>query len=239
MSAQPKDAEQPPAAEKSADLHLSVGTVLNLQNLSDKSGTRLQSKVLGFLDGHSILAVMPGGALLPVDLRAGDEIAVRYLMGRSVCGFLTRVLRVCTLPFPYFHLEFPKEVQRMDVRRAERVQVALAGQAQATTGTYTVEIRDLSATGAMLSSAQELGLVNDSLQLSFELTFGEITRQLATSASIRNASPVAKTDAGAALYRYGVQFQDLPESDRIFVRGFVFEQLASRGSVTALFAPGS
>jgi hypothetical protein len=35
-----------------------------------------------------------------------------------------------------------------------------------------------------------------------------------------------------------VQFQDLSEDDRIFVRGFVFEQLASRGAVTALFAPG-
>jgi c-di-GMP-binding flagellar brake protein YcgR len=233
-----KSAEQPPAADKPADLHLSVGTVLNLQNLSDKSGTRLQAKVLGFLDGHSILAVMPGGALLPVDLRAGDDIAVRYLMGRSVCGFRTRVLRVCTLPFPYFHLEFPKDVQRMDVRRAERVQVAMPGQVQAAGATVAVEIRDLSATGAMLSAPQELGAVDDPLQLSFELTFGEITRQLATSATIRNASPVAKTDTGAPLYRYGLQFHDLAEGDLIFVRGFVFEQLASRGSVTALFAPG-
>jgi c-di-GMP-binding flagellar brake protein YcgR len=239
VSVQLKSTEQPPASEKPADPHLSVGTVLNLQNLSDKSGTRLQAKVLGFLDGHSILAVMPGGALLPVDLRAGDEIAVRYLMGRSVCGFRTRVLRVCTLPFPYFHLGFPKDVQRMDVRRAERVQVAMPGQVQAAGATVAVEIRDLSATGAMLSSPQELGAVNDALQLAFELTFGEITRQLTTSATIRNASPATKTDAGAPLYRYGLQFQDLPESDRIFVRGFVFEQLASRGSITALFAPGS
>jgi len=238
VTAQPQSAQQPPAPDKPAELHLSVGTVLNLQNLSDKSGSRLQAKVLGFLDGLSILAVMPGGALLPVDLRGGDEIAVRYLMGRSVCGFRTRVLRVCTLPFPYFHLEHPKEVQRMDVRQAERVQVAMPGKAHVGDAQTAVEIRDLSATGAMLSAPQELGQVNDTVQLAFELTFGEITRQFSTTASIRNASPVAKTDAGAPLYRYGVQFQDLPEPDRIFVRGFVFEQLANRGSITALFAPG-
>jgi c-di-GMP-binding flagellar brake protein YcgR len=231
-------AAPPPAADKPTDLHLSIGTVLNLQNLSDKSGTRLQAKVLGFLDGHSILAVMPGGALLPVDLRAGDEIAVRYLMGRSVCGFRTNVLRVCTLPFPYFHLDYPKEVQRMDVRRAERVQVALPGRAQIGTGTVELQIRDLSATGAMLSAPEDLGQVDSVINLSFELTFGEITRQLATGASIRNASPAAKTELGAQVFRYGVQFQDLSEADRIFVRGFVFEQLASRGSVTALFTPG-
>jgi c-di-GMP-binding flagellar brake protein YcgR len=231
-------AQQPPASERPTDLHLSVGTVLNLQNLSDKSGTRLQAKVLGYLDGHSILAVMPGGALLPVDLRAGDEIAVRYLMGRSVCGFRTHVLRVCTLPFPYFHLDYPKEVQRMDVRRAERVQVALPGKAQVGSNPVPVEIRDLSATGAMLSAAQELGLVDETVKLSFELTFGEITRQLTVTASIRNASPAAKMNGGGPVFRYGVQFQDLPEPDRIFVRGFVFELLANRGSIAALFAPG-
>lgn len=237
-NALPTAAPPPSAAQRPVELHLSVGTVLNLQNLSDKSGTRLQAKVLGFLEGQSILAVMPGGALLPVDLRAGDEIAVRYLMGRSVCGFRTNVLRVCTLPFPYFHLEYPKEVQRMDVRRAERVQVALPGRAQVGANTVEVQIRDLSATGAMLSAPQELGQVDGIVDLSFELTFGEITRQLTTGASIRNASPAAKTELGGPVFRYGVQFQDLSESDRIFVRGFVFEQLASRGAITALFTPG-
>jgi c-di-GMP-binding flagellar brake protein YcgR len=237
-NALPTSAPPPPAPEKPAELHLSVGTVLNLQNLSDRSGTRLQAKVLGFLEGLSILAVMPGGALLPVDLRAGDEIAVRYLMGRSVCGFRTNVLRVCTLPFPYFHLEYPKEVQRMDVRRAERVQVALPGRVELGAGPVQVQIRDLSATGAMLSAPQELGQVDGMVNVSFELTFGEVTRQLATGAAIRNAAPPSKAEAGGQVFRYGVQFQDLSEDDRIFVRGFVFEQLASRGSVTALFTPG-
>lgn len=235
MSAQLKTAELT-TADKPTDLHLTIGTVLNLQNLSDGSGgTRLQAKVLGFLDGTSILAVMPGAALLPVDLRAGDDIAVRFLMGRSVCGFRTRVLRVCTLPFPYFHLDFPKEVQRMDVRRAERVQVAMPGQIQAAGAAVAVEIRDLSATGAMISVTQELGALNDTLHLSFELTFGEITRQLGISTTIRNLTPPVKNDAGAQAYRYGLQFEDLPEGDRIFIRGYVFEQLASRGSVSALF----
>jgi hypothetical protein len=127
----------------------------------------------------------------------------------------------------------------MDVRRAERVQVALPGRAEVDGGTVEVQIRDLSATGAMLSAPQALGEVDAVVNMSFELTFGDITRQLATGASIRNASPAAKTELGAPVFRYGVQFQDLSEADRIFVRGFVFEQLASRGSVTSLFTPGS
>jgi c-di-GMP-binding flagellar brake protein YcgR len=224
-------------ASRHIDLHLTIGTVLNLQNLSDKNGTRLQVRVLGYLDGRSILAAMPGGALLPVDLRAGDEMAVRYLMGRSVCGFRSRVLRVCTLPFPYFHLDYPTEVQRMDVRRSERVQVALAGKCEIAGGhSVPVEIRDLSSTGAMLSASEKLGAVSDNVRVSFELTFGEITRQLSVTTSIRNAVPTERNDGGGHVFRYGIQFQDLSEADRIFVRGFVFEQLVSRGSVTTLFA---
>jgi c-di-GMP-binding flagellar brake protein YcgR len=126
----------------------------------------------------------------------------------------------------------------MDVRRAERVQVALAARAQLGAGTVEVQLRDLSATGAMVSAPEELGQVDSVVNLSFELTFGEITRQLTTNATIRNASPAVRTEAGSQVFRCGVQFQDLSEADRIFVRGFVFEQLASRGAVTALFAPG-
>jgi hypothetical protein len=36
-----------------------------------------------------------------------------------------------------------------------------------------------------------------------------------------------------------MQFQGLDENDRIFLRGFVFEQLAARGGVSTLLAPAA
>ena len=241
MSATPETIAQEPAASaarRPADLQLVVGTVLNLQVLSEKGGPRVQARVLGYLEGQSVMAALPGATLLPTDLRLGDEIAVRYLVGRSVCGFKTRVVRVCTSPYPYFHLDYPEEVERMDVRSAERVQVALPARLETGAQTVDVEVRDLSATGAMLSSASEIGEVGDVVKLSMELTFGAITRQVSTAATIRNATPAPEGGEDSAL-RYGVQFEEQSEADHIFVRGFVFEQLASRAGVASLFAPAA
>jgi hypothetical protein len=224
--------EEGSAARRPADLQLTVATVLNLQVLSERGNPRAQARVLGYLEGRSILAVLPGAALLPTDLRLDDEVAVRYLVGRSVCGFKTRVIRICTSPYPYFHLEYPDEVQKMDVRSAERVQVTLPARLEAGAQTMEVEVRDLSATGAMLSSAREIGQIGDAVKLSIELTFGDVTRRISTAATIRNAA----TESGEeAPLRYGVQFEALSEDDHVFVRGFVFEQLASRAGVVSLF----
>jgi hypothetical protein len=234
----PESTPQAPA-NAPADLQLAVGTVLNLQNLSDKSGSRIQVRVLGYLEGQSIIATLPGAFLLPTDLRLGDEVTARYLMGRSVCGFKTRVVRVCISPYPYFHLEYPNDVQRMDVRQAERAQVSLAAHAEGGSGTAQVELRDLSAGGALVVATGELGNVGDALKLSFELTFGDVTRQMSTGATIRSATPLQRQESDESVFRYGVQFQDLDESDRIFVRGFVFEQLAGHGGAGALFAPAA
>jgi c-di-GMP-binding flagellar brake protein YcgR len=239
VSAVPDPAPQEdtaPPTRRPTDLQLMVGTVLNLQVLSERGGPRVQARVLGYLEGQSVIAALPGATLLPTDLRLGDEIAVRYLVGRSVCGFKTRVIRVSTSPYPYFHLLYPDDVQRMDVRSAERVQVALPARLDVGTQALDVEVRDLSATGAMLSTPREVGQVGDAVKLSMELTFGEITRQVSTAATIRNTAPAPEGGEDTTL-RYGVQFDGLSEADHIFVRGFVFEQLASRAGVAPQFAP--
>jgi hypothetical protein len=128
----------------------------------------------------------------------------------------------------------------MDVRGAERVQVALPARLDGGAGTVEIELRDLSATGANLSSPREIGQIGDAVKLSMELTFGEVTRQVSTAATIRNATSTQQQEGGeATLWRYGVQFQDLPEADYIFVLGFVFEQLASRGGAVSVVAPAA
>jgi hypothetical protein len=126
----------------------------------------------------------------------------------------------------------------MDVRSAERVQVALPARLETGAQTVDVEVRDLSATGAMLSSASQIGEIGDVVKLSMELTFGAFTRQVSTAATIRNAIPATEGGEDSGL-RYGVQFDELAEAEHIFVRGFVFEQLASRAGVASLFAPAA
>ena len=72
-------------------LSLPVGILLNLQILGHRSGHRIQAKVLGYKPGESLIAEVPGARLLPIDLRLGDELAVRCLVGRRIIGFMCTV----------------------------------------------------------------------------------------------------------------------------------------------------
>lgn len=215
------------------DLRLAVGTPLHLQVISEKHGLRVQARVLGYLEGHSILAVMPATGLSPADLRLGDELAVRYLVGRSVYGFASQVIRLSTSPYPYFHLAYPQEVEKMDVRQAERVAVAVPVRIQAAGTELDAELRDLSASGAMVHCQQRIGEAGEAVRVCFQLTFGDVTRSITTGAAIRNTS-AASPGGDDAAFLHGIQFQGLDENDRVLLRGFVFEQLVARSSVSIL-----
>src|SRR6476620_7665573 len=106
-------------------LSLPVGILLNLQILGDRSGHRIQAKVLGYKPGESLIAEVPGARLLPIDLRLGDELAARCLVGRRIIGFVCTVIRICTSPYPYFHLTFPERVEQTEVRQGERAAIAI------------------------------------------------------------------------------------------------------------------
>src|SRR6476661_10977761 len=115
-------------------LSLPVGISLNLQVLGDRSGHRIQAKVLGYKPGESLIAEVPGARLLPIDLRLGDELAARCLVGRHILGFKCTVLRVCTSPYPYFHLSYPERIEQTEVRQDERAAVAIRARVSAGTG---------------------------------------------------------------------------------------------------------
>jgi c-di-GMP-binding flagellar brake protein YcgR len=205
-------------------LTLPVGILLNLQILGDRSGHRIQAKVLGYKPGESLIAEVPGARLLPIDLRLGDELAARCLVGRRIIGFMCTVLRVCTSPYPYFHLTFPQRVEQTEVRQSERAAIAIPTRVSTLSEEkIDAEIRDISASGAMLSVKQPVGEIGQKIRVAFDLKFAQISRSLEFAAIIRNVNMVQGQNPPQ--YRVGIQFQDIAEQDGLFVVGFVYEHL--------------
>lgn len=209
-------------------LLLAIGTPLNVQVLSDRSGLRLAARVLGMLEGESIMAHVPSAGFEPLELRLGDEVAVRCLSGRTVYGFKTTVVRVCVSPYPYFHLAFPGRVELVQVRQSERVAMFAPVTVGLASGEHVkAELRDLSATGALLVTPLELGTIDDIVQLEFDLALDDLRRSLKLCASIRNSGALYAGSGESARFRCGVQFEKPSEPDRLFLLGFVYERLAS------------
>jgi len=217
------------------ELALSFGAMLHLQVVGDRSANRLQARVLGYKPGESIIVDVPGTGFLPTELRLNDSVAARGLIGRHIIGFKCTVLRVCTSPYPYFHLSFPEAVERIALRQSERVAVAIPATITTASGAAVeAELGDLSASGAMLLAPTDLAAhAGDRVQIGFELTFAQVTRRVKLTAMIRNVSSASGSGGDPTLERIGVEFE-LAEEERLFVLSYVYECLAkTRGSVDA------
>ena len=56
---------------------------------------------------------------------------VSFRVGREIVGFRTAVLQVCAQPYAYLHLSYPDDVQRVEIRKNERVPVSIPAQVHA------------------------------------------------------------------------------------------------------------
>ncbi len=212
-------------------LKLQVGDIVQLQHVEPEKEGRYAVTVIGFLPGESLLVTMPRVNGKVRFIREGQSFAVRLLRGSHVHGFMAKVLQTAVKPYPYLHLSFPKEVESIAVRNAERVETRLPAEARNTrmpdTEEYwrTITIRDLSASGARLESGNPLGEAGEMLQLRFQLLVCGVEEDLNVAADIRNVVLRGKGEAeGGQRYSTGIEFHLLNRFQKVLLHDYVLEQ---------------
>jgi c-di-GMP-binding flagellar brake protein YcgR len=218
--------------EHAPPLRLAIGTPLNIQILTDINGARFNARVLGMLEGASVIAHLLNAQ---ERLRVGDKLSVRCLEGKSISGFKSTVIEVCDTPYPHFHLSYPSKLDRVEVRQSERVAVAIPVTVRTAGGaSVPAEVRDLSTSGALLVASAAVGEPGELVELALPIASGQMSRMLAMKASVRNSGALSHTPGSAIRYRCGLQFLELADADRLFLLGFVYERVsAARGLLTA------
>lgn len=210
------------------ELGLGVGGYLKLQLSQRRDAQRWNVRLIGYLEGESILVTNPLDGSVPVPFYMDDAVTVRYLAGREVLGFTTWVRKVATQPYPYLHLAFPRSIERVPIRQEERVRMELPTTYQSLTQRERAgegRLVDLSAAGALLRAPKPLGDVGDEIRLQFDVAFAGSETRVEVNANIRNIKPDEGRDANGEHELYGVQFRDLGEQSRLFIRGFVYERI--------------
>ncbi len=138
------------------------------------------------------------------------------------------VIELCSSPYPHFHLSYPSVLDRVDVRQSERVAVAIPVTVRtATGGSVAAEVRNLSASGALLIAAAAVGAAGEHVELALPLSSGQMSRTLTMKASVRNSGALSQTLGAPSRYRCGVQFLEVADADRLLLLGFVYEHLSS------------
>ncbi len=89
------------------DMRLAVGDRLQIECTARTGVRRAFVRVVGYMDGVSLLVSTPVAGGRRVELVENDPVIVRVFSRESAFAFRASVLRACRLPFDYVHLSFP------------------------------------------------------------------------------------------------------------------------------------
>jgi c-di-GMP-binding flagellar brake protein YcgR len=216
--------------EDKREFKVKLGDPVQLQLIPDDGRDRLNAKIIGHAPNKSLIITAPGssGGKLAL-LRENQRFVVRMLQGNRVYGFESEILKFYTQPFPHIHLSHPRDVECIVVRGAQRVQASnlvVSVQSDKITTAVAATLLNLSVSGALMQCTQVLGKLDDKLTISLELDISGIRKYLRIGAIIRNLSTPEDREAHEAPhYRYGMQFLDLDEDQRLILTAYVYEQI--------------
>jgi hypothetical protein len=211
-------AARPPC--RFSDMRLKVGDRVQVEPPAQMGAGRVSAKVVGWVDGKSLILTVPQTPTGRLCLHAGECVVVRAFTGRSAYAFSCTALRSTIKPSEYLHLSFPDRIDGVDVRSSPRFRVALPAQVRLSEDSepHPATIDNIGSTGALLVCGHPLGAVGDGLHVAFEVVLHDVPASLNLRAQIRTAEQAP----GAAQYRHGVVFVEPGDHDRLILAALVW-----------------
>lgn len=206
------------------DMRLKVGDQLQLEPPQSVTNKRYVVRLLGYLDGRSLMVTSPVLAANQHPLIEGDRLVVRIFSGQSAFGFNSFVERLIRSPFDYLHLTFPKVIEGLIIRKSPRVKTWLAVQVRSAGTDVEATFVNLSATGMLLHSEAAVGEVGGTLSLKFSLQLFGTTASLTLNARIRTSTALS-ADAASPQHQHGLEFVDVLPNDMLVLQAFVHQTL--------------
>ena len=212
------------------ELQLDVGDRLQLENVGSMNPYRYQVQVIGFLPGQSLLVSTPSVEGKVLLIREGQRFNVRMIHGAAVQGFTSSVLHSYASPYPHLHLSYPREVESMRVRKAQRATTDIKCNARNTIepdvedNYHPIVIADLSHSGARLLSQRILAQLGDGLLRRFALPVCEFEEDVGLMGVVRSQG-VRSADANQSNYQTGVEFKALNRFQKVMLHAHVLESL--------------
>jgi c-di-GMP-binding flagellar brake protein YcgR len=217
------------------ELALEIGDQLQMQFVGDDE-TRYSSKVIGYLAGQSLVVSTPkaGGRVLPVS--EGKEVVVRLMSGNNIVGFTVKVIMVSVRPYPHMHLQFPQNVQAVNVRKALRVTLNMTASVRpclvdsveidAAQEPHAVTIQDMSTSGALLIADKPLAEEGRGIVIALRLDVAGLTENIYLPAIVRNIRIERGEKAGQRLFHHGIELRVVDRAQSILIHAFVYQRIA-------------
>lgn len=97
-----------------------IGEKVQLRLLGRDIQAYYYTHLIGYIKDQSILLTTPLIAGQRIDMSDGERVEVRMLTGSNIYIFQSEIIRVCTSPSHYMHLQYPDKVQTQKLRNGAR-----------------------------------------------------------------------------------------------------------------------
>ena len=211
------------------DLKHSVGDTIQLQFFPGKEEDRYYVKLIGFLDGKSIVVTTPRDHGTALRINTGQEFIVRLISGNAAKGFNASAIYATSHPYPHLHLTFPDKLESTTVRKAERIDCKLIVSVQneeegkSFSEGKSAAMKNLSTAGAQLLTNEPIGEAGNQISITCKVTVAAFEQYLNILGIVRRITE--NEDAETGKYEYGVEFTIPNDNDKLLLHGYIYEQM--------------
>ena len=206
---------------KFSDMNLRLGERLQLQEVAGEK-TRHFTKVVGYLDSHSLIVTHPTRGGEPLVFLDRQPLIVRGFSGKHAFAFETRLLKSYPAPYPHLHLASPKHVEMKEVRGSERIScniiTSVTSDSDPSKQPLAAVMTDLSITGTKVTAKEALGEKGEGVVLRFRCIGNKSDEYLNVRGILRNID--FETMDGSVLH--GVEFAELQNGDRLVLENMIY-----------------
>ncbi|MET1256081.1 flagellar brake protein [Aliikangiella maris] len=206
------------------ELGLAVGDALQLQ-IGDNIEQRYPVKFYGINPKGSVIVSAPfSGRDKMIFIREGQLVTLRFVVKNVASGFTTRVMATRGQPYPYLHLEIPKEIQTVEVRKEVRVATDIPVTVMNKTHSspaLTGRLLNMSCSGGRIETNMKVALQDNILNITMKVKIDDIECLITMDCIVT----YIKEDPDNSVFSYGVNIETIDKEDMIALRGFVYQEL--------------
>jgi len=193
--------------------------------IGDNADQRYPVRFYGYNPNGSIIVSAPkSGESKMIFVRESLLVTLRFLVNNVASGFTSRVLATRGQPYPYLHLEIPKEIQTVEVRKGAHISTNISVTAINKTqksAAIVAHITTLSGTSIRLESKSEFADEDNLISVTTTLKFEEIERLVTMDCLVTNF----KQKPNTSRFIYQLNIEQIDEEDLLMVRFYIYQEL--------------
>lgn len=196
------------ALNKSEGIYIDIGTKVYLE--IEGVNFSVTSIFIGMLRDEFMIVTLPKRyKSVKNKLFPSNQMIVKYLYDGSVYAFQTSVIEVITTPIRALAIDYPKVVQKRELRSGRRKSVVIPGKVEAKNAEFPVVVFDFSKSGCRFKYHDNKSTITSLREgdlLRLYCRFPGFPDEIGTMACVRNV----KRDGGEL--SVGAEFQSAPKN---------------------------